>query len=112
MAADQDNSNGKVTLALIGQQLTYVSKKVDEIAAKSDSMTTFCAHQEELNKTVDAQLWDKNKNSRMQAVEQGVVEAKCEAQTAISWTRFAIYPISLAVIVGLVTLGFRIFTGQ
>lgn len=91
-----ENGNNRVTLALIGQKLDMLSDSIEEVRRDVAILRECSVRQDELNKAVRNQLWGLDGRSRIQQAEE-------MADSAITWLRLAILPISLAIITSILS---------
>ncbi len=92
----EDNGNGKVTMAVLGSQLTQVQGDINEIKIHVENLVKSEAAQQEFNKAIKSQLWDGGQ-SRIQAVEGSV-------KGLSMLVKLLFIPLCLAVMAGLLTL--------
>lgn len=81
-----DESNGKVTLALIAQKLDSIETRLIHL----DEMREFCTVQKTLNEDTRRQLWENGK-SRIQATEDAV-------RGLAAWNKVLLVPMLLLLI--------------
>jgi hypothetical protein len=94
--AEQDNGNGRITLALLKQQTESVQEELKAAKTLLSEVHDFIQVQGEINAAVKCQLWE-NGRARLQTVEQCAIGAQV-------WVKVAIIPIALLVIIELVRL--------
>jgi len=96
MAGNDNNGDGKITLAVIGSQLGQLT---DEVKGLRHDVRDLCekqSRQEEFNLAVRHQLWN-GSTSRVQ-------EALNIAQNTAGWVRLLWIPLALAIAIGLVSI--------
>ena len=96
-------SNGRVTLALIGQKLERIIDDLAEVKTEVTAQHDYRTRQEELNKAVKHQIWNGS--------ESRIDRSLTCSQSAMAWVKGAIVPIALAVIVGIIMLIIKLVGG-
>lgn len=91
MPPQDDNTNGRVTLAIIKRDLEELQKSTEALTQTVQAMHDNCIISAEFRKVVTYQLWDKDQKSRIEQAENKI--------ESLEKTRASIFAVAMALVV-------------
>jgi hypothetical protein len=102
-ASNDDNGNGKVTLAVLAEKINTLTGIATESRDDIKTLNEKAAHQEEFNKAVKCQIWDGSESRIQTALDKA---GNCNK---LIWVLFV--PLTLSIITGIITLFVKLLGG-